>query len=152
MRTSSASQLEFDYSGTVTNAKGEGVVPQANSEEREASSATFEARDLGSYRGAYAIASRMAGRLNAATISDEDYEALLKERQDLLDKKFDKTISRQEEIRLEYVRWSLDRIEDARQGHVLDALEGAISEYENFLLDIRSLQEDLQQHLKRKRK
>lgn len=55
-------------------------------------------------------------------MEDQEAIALLDERQALLDKKFDGTITKSELNRLEYVRWSLDRIEDARYGENLDAL------------------------------
>jgi len=50
--------------------------------------------------------------MNAYTESEQ--QQLLDERQTLLDKKFDGSITRQEANRLEYVRWTLDRIELAR--------------------------------------
>ena len=90
--------------------------------------------------------SRQAGRLNAASISDEEHDQLLQERQDLLDKLFVGTISRKETLRLEYVRWSLDRIEDARFGRVLDVIESNVELYERFSFDLSRLQEDLMRH------
>jgi len=59
--------------------------------------------DLGSI---YAITARLAGRLNASQITAEEHEAYLRERQMLLDKKFDGHITRKELNRLEYVRES----------------------------------------------
>ena len=91
----------------------------------------------------YALTSRIAGRVNAASASDEEYQALLTERQQLLDKKFDETITRREICRLEYIRWSLDRIEDAEHGEDLDRLEGAIRIYENFVDQVRDLRGQL---------
>src|SRR2546423_1515102 len=61
-------------------------------------------------------ASRMAGRLNAAAISGTEHQRLLDERQALLDKQIARNISPQELNRLKYVRWSLDRVDDARYG------------------------------------
>ena len=90
--------------------------------------------------------SRQAGRLNAASISDEEHDQLLQERQDLLDKLFVGTISRKETLRLEYVRWSPDRIEDARFGRILDVIESNVGLYERFSFDLSRLQEDLMRH------
>jgi hypothetical protein len=69
----------------------------------------------------------------------------------LLDKKLGETITRKEENRLEYVRWSLDRIEDAKYGHTLDALEDRVRSYEMLLSDIRNLQNQLDQHVQHNR-
>jgi hypothetical protein len=64
----------------------------------------FRTSDFGSRDPTYAITSRLAGRVNAASASEEEHRRLLDERQALLDKLFDDTISRRETIRLEYVR------------------------------------------------
>jgi len=93
----------------------------------------------------------MAGRINAASVSDQECQTLLRERQDLLDKNFDDTITRKEKIRLEYIRWSLDRIEDSKFGQTLDMLENSVSKYEQFLSDVRKLENQLKQHLKKSR-
>jgi len=61
----------------------------------------------------------------------------------LLDKKFSGTITRKEENRLEYIRWSLDRVEDARHGEALERLEDAVRQYEDFLSDLRYLEREL---------
>lgn len=55
-------------------------------------------------------------------------------------------MTRKEEIRLEYVRWSLDRIDDAKHGQELDLLEGLAAQYESFLSNFHRLEEDLLQH------
>ncbi len=94
----------------------------------------------------YAQAARIAGRVNAAAISEAEHNALLVERQSLLDKEFAKTITPKESRRLEYVRWSLDRIEDAKYGYALDFLEGSVSRYEQFLGDLNDLQHQLRRY------
>lgn len=73
---------------------------------------------------------KAAGRIAATHISEVEHDRLLAERQRLLDKKFGKTISKAEENRLAYVRWSLDRIEDAKYGASLDLLEAQVASYE----------------------
>ena len=88
---------------------------------------------------AYAATSRMAGRLNAASISNDEIDALHHERAALLDKKLNGTISTREANRLEYVRWSLDRIEDARYGFCLDRLHEAVLMQEEIAAKIESL-------------
>jgi hypothetical protein len=94
---------------------------------------------------------RRAGRLNASSISDDEESRLFAERKSLLDKEFDQTITRAEMIRLEYVRWSLDRIEDAKHGPSLDALERRIARYEAFAAEVQDLKRELQSHASRRR-
>jgi hypothetical protein len=92
----------------------------------------------------YAATARKAGRINARAISDAEHESLLAERQSLLDAMFNGRASRKDELRLEYVRWSLDRIEDAKHGEHLDRLEEVVVRYEHFLSDLQSLREQLE--------
>ncbi len=99
-----------------------------------------------------AVASRRAGRLNAAAISEDEVNALLDERSKLLDKKFDGKMTRADEIRLTYVRWQLDRIDDAEEGAKLDALEALVSQYEQLQRDLKSLKESIEKHSTRKHK
>ena len=94
---------------------------------------------------------RMAARLNAASVTEEEHKDLLKQRKNLLDKKLERQISQSELNKLEYIRWSLDRIEDARYGSALDALEDSVSKYENFISEIHSLSSQLL-NLSRKKK
>lgn len=102
------------------------------------------------YSGTFAQTHREAARLNALSVSDEEWEKLLKERQQLLNKVLDKTITIKESNRLEYVRWSLDRIEDARHGGALDQLEERISRYEKFLDDLDDFKKQLIRSRKRR--
>jgi len=94
----------------------------------------------------HAQAARIAGRVNASAISEAEHKALLRERQQLLDKQFVGTISPRETNRLEYVRWSLDRIEDAKYGFTLDFLEGSVSRYEELLSKLSALDETLRHY------
>lgn len=73
---------------------------------------------------------KAAGRIAATRISVAEHERLLKERQRLLDKKFNGEITKAEDNRLAYIRWSLDRIEDAKYGAALDVLEAEVNAYE----------------------
>jgi hypothetical protein len=98
---------------------------------------------------AHAQNARIAGRLNAASATEEELKALLAERRKLLDKKLSGDITRKESNRLEYVRWSLDRIEDARHGPTLDLLESAVFRYESIAEEIRSLRAALAEAAKR---
>lgn len=147
MRTSAASgQLEFSY-GDNTGLSGFESLTRPR-DERPTTSSISDFPTFDPLAQAHAVTSRRAGRINAASVSDEEHEALLRERQSLLDKKFAGTISRREELRLEYVRWSLDRIDDAKYGQDLDVLEAYTAEYENFLSYIETLSKELHGHKK----
>ena len=87
----------------------------------------------------FAETTRIAGRINASAITKEEHDALLPERTARLQKKYQSSLSSREENRLTYVRWSLDRIEDAKHGAHLDILEDAVSEYEKFLKEVKVL-------------
>jgi hypothetical protein len=99
----------------------------------------------------FAVTARIAGRINAASVSEDEHQTLLNERQILLDHKFNGSLDRKGAHRLEYVRWSLDRIEDARYGHILDAIEDGVARYERFLDDMQSLQAQLNEQARRRR-
>src|ERR1700733_5240937 len=98
-----------------------------------------------------AASARRVGRLSAAAISRTEEEELHEERQRLLDKKFEGTLTRSEANWLSYVRWSLDRIEDARVGPVLDEIETKLLQYEKLARDIASLKDVLQSSVGRRR-
>jgi len=76
-------------------------------------------------------------------ISPEEKKALIEERNMLVKKKFDLVLSKKEELRLTYVRWQLDRIDDSEYGEALDIFEKVTDEYERFASDINSLVSDL---------
>jgi hypothetical protein len=87
---------------------------------------------------------RRVARLNAASIKQSEVDALLRERAELIEKRFGEGLSRADERRLAFVRWSLDRIHDAKHGQSLDVLESAVARYENFSSDIHSLMHELE--------
>ncbi len=119
----------------------------------EQSSATSEIDfpEFGAYTRTGAETARIAGRIVASQVSEAEYHAFLRERQALLDKLFAKTITRHEEIRLEYVRWSLDRIEDAKHGGDLDRIEDSINRYEHFLEELEQFKAALDRASKSRR-
>jgi hypothetical protein len=150
MKYSSANQLQFDYatttSGQSSQIGGEDSPPAAATED------SLKIPDFGHYDPAIAAAAKIAGRINAANISDRDLDELLAERKRLLDKQFDETITRKESNRLDYVHWTLDRIEDARSGQALEALEGYAAQYKAFLDDLNKMQEQLSARLPKKKR
>lgn len=152
MRTSSARQLEFNLDGDDLLSANVARLKSPEVESSSATSSVVNFPNFGNLGEAYAVTSRLAGRINAASVSDKEHSDLLKERQSLLDRLFAKEITRKEQLRLEYVRWSLDRIEDAKHGYVLDALESAVGTYERFLSQIEGFQTQLDQAINRKRR
>lgn len=99
--------------------------------------------------GVYGIARRQAGRLNAASIDEDEFVSLQNERKTLLQQKFDGGLTKAQERRLNLVRWSLDRIQDARDGHALDELESAVEWYERVGHDVQRLISQLEHHVPR---
>lgn len=100
--------------------------------------------DFRSLRNLQSRDARAIGRSNAAKISDEEYDRWQNERGALITKEFSEGgLSKKEKNHLTYVEWNLARIEDARYGATLDALDAAVSRYEEFAVRIESLQEQL---------
>ena len=97
---------------------------------------------------------RIAGRLNASKTSDDEYEALLNERQSLVEKQYgDPTgLTRREKTRLTFVQWSLDRIDDAKYGSGFDQLESQVSELERFAEQVDRLLRDLKQATQKRKR
>ena len=109
--------------------------------------------------GAYAgDVLKIAGRLNAAASSDDEYKELITERDILLAKKYDLTasilgegLSRKEDGRLRFVEWKLDKIDDARTGRKIDLLEEKAKAYRDAVSMVNSLRSQLSQFLPQKR-
>ncbi|MGD0026526.1 MAG: hypothetical protein ABSC37_18220 [Xanthobacteraceae bacterium] len=150
MKYSSAQQLTFELDDTNSSSAGGIAAPSAIP--ASASSAPVQFPEFGDYGSAFAESARIAGRINAGNISEAEHDALLRERQSLLDKKFDGNISRKDANRLEYVRWSLDRIEDAKNGLALELLESYVKQYEQFQSDLHLLVGQLNEKLPRRKR
>jgi hypothetical protein len=107
MRSSPKKQPEFDFAPADSSVQAPSSdIGEMSSEPTPQSvdtTASIAFRDGGVSSDLYAIAARRAGRLNAANVSDEELDALLRERQLLLDRKFAGTLTRAEEVRLTYV-------------------------------------------------
>ena len=91
----------------------------------------------------FALAARIAGRINAASISDREVAELHRKRRILVERKYSSGLSRHDEHELRYIRWTLDRVEDAKQGYALDILEAATARYEDLLRRMGSLENQL---------
>jgi len=157
MKKSSTAQLSFDLSGPeLSPSTGSAATPELEQTAPAVETFTTGATPLkfptfGGYGEVYAATSRMAGRLNAASTTEQEYNDLLHKRTALLDKHFAGTITKEETHRLELVRWGLDRIEDAKSGFTLDALEAFAAQYEHLLSDIEAFRAELTQQTQSKR-
>jgi hypothetical protein len=151
MRRSSASQsanqAQFDFAKSdEPSSEWQGFADDEGASanrSREGATTSVSGPEFNVSPDLYALASKRAGRVNAASVPDNEVRDLLDERQRLLERFFDGTLTRREEIRLQYVRWNLDRIEDARFGVDLDAIEGYVIEYERLRDQVEKLSEEL---------
>lgn len=156
MRYSSARQLELDYTSGATSDTGSvngstGDTRAAPTGYESVSTDPINLPDFARYDAAFAAASKAAGRINAASISDAELGELLRERKRLLMKRLDGKITPRESNRLQYVRWTLDRIEDARDGYILEALEDSVARYEQLAEDLTELYSQLETKLPSKK-
>jgi hypothetical protein len=149
MKYSSARQLELDYSLDAATAESNVAGTASRTSNASTEGASFP--DFGRYDPAFAANSKLAGRINAANISASELREFLRERKRLLTKKLEGNITQRESNRLEYVRWTLDRIEDARDGHVLEALESSVGQYEHLAEDLTTLLASLERNLPSKK-
>jgi hypothetical protein len=149
MNTSSAIKAPLNFSDPSADDTNQFVSSPAVG---SAASTKVEFPSLDAYGGpaTYAISARLAGRINAANVSSDEHSRLLREREELIKKKLNNSLTRRESHRLEYVRWSLDRIEDARYGYALDDLEGLVEYYERFEADLKDLKAKLEEAKKSK--
>ena len=148
MSTSAASALEFPGLTTEFEALQPGLVTPSFGEVPSARSSVvpfmpLSAPSVPAYQTAFAAASRLLARLNTTMTPPTEYKDLLAERLVLLDKQYNGSITRQEQNRLEYVRWSIGRIMDAESGPPLDALESIVTAYELFASDMAKFGEQL---------
>lgn len=144
------SEYQNDAAAVDTGAAGSAFNETLNAPRTEAELESLSRSTASALRpivegSVYANAAKLAGRLNASAIRPEERQALLEERQSLLDKKLAGQITKKEVNRLEYVRWNLDRIEDAKYGSGLDILETEVTKYEEFGANLAALQEQLTQ-------
>ncbi len=147
MRTSSARQLEFPLEVPEISPAVVGVGrPKAVETATDVAGGTLRLPEFRADRKMYAEMSRQAGRLNAASISDQEHRQYLQEREALLMKFLDGSITQKDQRRLALVNWHLDRIEDASHGYILDILESTVGGYERFASDVTRLIGNLQQH------
>ena len=98
-----------------------------------------------------ADASRYVGLVNTALTSSKEQNELLAERQRLLDLKWSGLATRRDIVRLEYVRWNLDRIDAALYG-TFSELQKIALHYERFADSVEQLNESIEQQKKSRRR
>lgn len=156
MLKSSATQRTFDLGDSGQESVAQPTTFQSSNagsasvNESSVTSFPFKLPSFGVLGEVYAVESRRAGRLNAANISEEEQTRLLKQREELLTKKFSGNISKAELNTLEYVRWSLDRIDDSKYGETLDRLEALVEGYEKYNAHIESVLDELRREIAKK--
>ncbi|MGO7898907.1 hypothetical protein ACC719_15705 [Rhizobium ruizarguesonis] len=152
MQSTKREQLEFPFEATVGGSANESGGVNVSGVTIGASATTAPLVEMPNFssRSIYALTAKVAGRLNATAVSEKEHEAFLSERQKLLDRKFEGTITRPEENRLAYVRWSLDRIEDAKYGAALDVMEEQVERYESLLSELTKFSNQIDRAMKRR--
>jgi hypothetical protein len=155
MRTSSVRQLEFPGldgdRALIAAQNAPSISTGATQGTAEASVISFTPLS-GPDASAYTHTSRLIARLNTTMIKPEEERDLLEERRALLDKKLNETMTRSDENRLEYIRWSLDRIEDSRSGAALEALQASASGLEHFFSDMSGFMSQLNRASNKRRR
>lgn len=96
---------------------------------------SIDAPDFRAY-GTPSAVRQATARLSAAQVSQKEQDQLNAEHGQLAVKVMMGQATEQELRRFEYVRWSLDRIEDALIGPYLDALDAEITAHERLSYDI----------------
>lgn len=140
--------LESDSQSTEdTNRVAPSSISESSNGNVNLSTAPLQLPNL-ALRSAFVAGAKAAARLNATLISQREHDELLSERQTLLDKLFSGDMTVKEENRLQYVRWSLDRIEDAKHGSALDFLEAQAAAYENLRTELDSFYKHLDSRIK----
>jgi hypothetical protein len=91
-----------------------------------------------------AALAKAAGRVTASVTTEVERQSWLAERAQLLDLKFSGKATVSDLKRLQYVRWNLDLIDDARYGADLDVLESKVVVYERTLEKVTALAAQLE--------
>lgn len=92
---------------------------------------------LGERTSFYAEQIRKMNRDISKLIPEDEKNSLMDEHRELVKKKMSLQLSAAEQRRLQFVRWQLDRIDDAESGDQLDRLEYLIRSQQNFSEDIQ---------------
>jgi len=87
----------------------------------------------------FATEAKLLGRKVSRKIPKEYYQKICEEYSTLTDKMFAEDLTRKEEVRRIYLKWTKDRLEDAYYGEQLDYLEALIDVQDNISNEIKKL-------------
>ena len=73
---------------------------------------------------------KLISRSIAELTPDTEYKRFLDDKRTLLQKKYSEGLSKKEDLALQLTIWNIDRIEDAKYGRQLDALEAIVKTHE----------------------
>ena len=73
---------------------------------------------------------KLLSRSVAELTNEDEYERFLEQKRILLRKKYTEGVSKKEDLALQLIIWNIDRIEDAKYGKNLDALETIVKAHE----------------------
>jgi hypothetical protein len=73
---------------------------------------------------------KLISRMVAELTPDAEYKKFLELKKNLMFKKYSEGLSKKEELSLQLTLWNIDRIEDAKYGRHLDALETIVKTHE----------------------
>jgi hypothetical protein len=82
-------------------------------------------------------------RMSATQVKESEVRRLQAEHRRLALEEVMKRLSPEQEARLRYIRWNLDRIEDARSGAGLDILHAEVMLYRQLANDLQSLKRSI---------
>jgi hypothetical protein len=91
---------------------------------------------------------RKINRLVTSLAPEAERQKILQERNELVRRQFKGGISEREEKRLEFLRWQLDRFDDADRGEALDRLEIITQTHEKFAKELTSFLDQVNTTLK----
>lgn len=111
----------------------------------------------GTLEGTYGLGAALANagdggvRTLVLTQLGQREAALYEEHGALVDRSFEVGLSPKEQRRLDYVRWQLHQVQDARQGQRLEELGSRAREYAAFAEEVARLKADLLDRLPKRR-
>lgn len=149
-QTTNAAKL-YETAAEATPAKAlrptESVGMWSDADARDAGPLTMETEDA--VEAVMRINPSLARRELAARASQKQIDALVAEHNALTTAKFERGLEKKEKLRLQYVRWALDRVRDVELGDHLDRIERIIEAHESVAEDIDRLATQLQPYTKR---
>ncbi len=145
----------FEKSMSFTGSSGTSSINLISKPREKDQEKSFEDFTPGSGKELFEIPATQIKEINRAVtrrLSQESIDAFLEERETLVKKKLAGDISKREETRLTFVRWQLDRVDDAIFGPRLDTLERMTEVYEGFASNIKTVLSQIKPEVEKKKK